>query len=487
MFTFTHLLDVNNPTIAALSFLLIVFAVAAGSTLRAAIATSLVATACLNYFFLPPTGTFTVADPQNWVALFTLLVASVLIGRLSSQVRSRAQEAIARRDELARLFDLTRDILLTTEAPDPIAAVAGHIGRRFRLSRVSIFRHRDGDWTEHHADGRRLEIDEPSLDAVLSGAQATLEFDARERAYAGTSQARTRDGALVWLVPLRLGTSTVGILAVQDESIEAGTRDAIAGIVAIAIERQQLLDERKEAELVRRSAELRSALLASLSHDLRTPLTAVTVASNNLDAASLSEPERRDQVDIIRTEVARLNRLFENIVDMARIDTHAITAEPQWVQPAEIIETARHHVGRQLATHPVALDVDEALAVRVDPRLTSSAVAHLLENAAQYSKDGTPIEVRVWLESGEIRIAVRDHGGGIAAADLGRLFDRFYRGVSGQHRFGTGMGLAIARGLLGAQGGRVWAENHPDGGALFTVAVPADARPIVSVDEEENE
>jgi two-component system sensor histidine kinase KdpD len=255
--------------------------------------------------------------------------------------------------------------------------------------------------------------------------------------------------------------------------------------VAIAIERQQLLDERKEAELVRRSAELRSALLASLSHDLRTPLTAVTVASNNLDAAGLSESQRRDQVDVIRTEVARLNRLFENIVDMARIDTHAIIAEPQWVQPAEIVDTARQHVGRQLAAHPVLLDVDERTAVKIDPRLTSAAVAHLMENAAQYSKDGTPIEVRTWTESGELHIGVRDHGPGIVASELNRVFDRFYRGVSGQHRFGTGMGLAITRGLLSAQGGRVWAENHPEGGALFTVAVPVDARPVAVSDDEE--
>ena len=324
-----RMLGATNPTIAALSFLLIVFAVAAQATLRAAIVTSLAATACFNYFFLPPTGTFAIADPENWFALFTFLVASVLVSRLSSLARARAREAEARRN-----------------------------------------------------------------------------------------------------------------------------------------------------------AELRSALLASLSHDLRTPLTAVTVAARNLDAATLSPSERRDQVDLIQTEVARLNRLFENFVEMARIETHTITPEAQWVQPAEIVETARERLGHELAGRTVTIDADDSLAVNVDPRLTSTAVAHLIENAAQYSPAGSPVDVRAWIEAGELRIGVRDRGPGLAEADVNRVFDTFYRGSSGAARPGTGMGLAITQGLVIAQGGRVWAENHPSGGALFTLAVPTATRSVVMADED---
>lgn len=476
-------LALRNPTIAALSFLLVVFVAAAQSTLRVAISASIVAVGCFNLFFLPPYGTFTIADPQNWVALFTLLVASVLVSRLSAQVRARAQDALARRDELARLFDLTRDILLTSEPQDPIAAVARHAARRFGYSRVSIFTAQEEGWAGHHSSHPGLDIEHATLDAVLQRARKTVEFDAHERTYAGADQVRAVDGELVWLVPLRFGTAAIGLLALQDSAVEAGTRDAIAGVIAIAIERQQLLEERKEAEIVRRGAELRSALLASLSHDLRTPLTAVTVAATNLQAAELSNREKRDQISLIRAEADRLNRLFANIVEMARIETHAITAEFDWVQPSEIIETARHQVGPSLDRHPIVLSVDEGVVVRIDPRLTSTAVSHLLENAAQYSPAGAPIEVRVWPEADELRIAVRDRGPGLVPSDLDHVFDRFYRGSSGQQRFGTGMGLAITRGLVAAERGRVWAENDPAGGARFTLAIPVEMRALATADE----
>ncbi|MEP7361398.1 MAG: ATP-binding protein [Chloroflexota bacterium] len=202
------------------------------------------------------------------------------------------------------------------------------------------------------------------------------------------------------------------------------------------------------------------------------------MAANNLDASALTVFQRNEQVDIIRTDVGRLNRLFENIVEMARIETGAIAAEPQWVQPAEIIDTARRQVGHPLASRPVSVDVDERTVVKIDPRLTSTAVAHLLENAAQYSREGTSIEIRAWIEQDALLIGVRDHGPGVPPAELTKVFERFYRGPSAQEHFGTGMGLAITRGLLAAQGGRVWVDNHPSGGAVFTLAVPVMARSV---------
>jgi two-component system, OmpR family, sensor histidine kinase KdpD len=335
-------LGLTNPTIVALSFLLVVLIAATVSTRWVAVATSLVAFACFNFFFLPPVGTFAVADPQNWVALFTLLAVSVVASHLSSQVRRRAQEAAA------------------------------------------------------------------------------------------------------------------------------------------------LVEERKEAEVARRGAELKSVLLASLSHDLKTPLTAVTVAANNLNASWLTDEQRREQAEIVRVELGRLNRLFQDIVDMARIETNAVAAEPEWVEPAEIIEAAARQVEHALDRHRLEIDTStEKTLVRVDPRLTSAALAHLLENAGQYSPAGSTIAIRVTMALGELQIAVRDRGVGIAQHDLERLFERFYRGVDArQQRFGTGMGLAITRGLLAAEGGRVWAENHPDGGAIFTIAVPADHRTSAALEAE---
>jgi two-component system, OmpR family, sensor histidine kinase KdpD len=479
-------LGVTNPTIVALSFLLVVLIVATVSTRWVAIAASLMAFLCFNFFFLPPVGTWTVADPENWVALFSLLAVSIVASHLSTQVRRRAQEATARRDELARLFDLTRDILLTTDTADAVALVARYIARRFGLAGVTICLPEPRGWKLHHSGERIFEIDPGRLDGALAAARARLEFDAHERTYAGHSHIETTDGISAWLVPLRFGTRPIGLLALQGEDLEPGTRDAIAGVTAIAIERTHLLEERKEAEVVRRGAELKLALLASLSHDLKTPLTAVTVAATNLDATWLTDEQRREQAEIVRAELGRLNRLFQDIVDMARIDTNAVAAELEWVQPAEIVEAAARQVDPALAAHKLEIDAGtERVLVRLDPRLTSAALAHLLENAGQYSPPASTITVRAAVSSGELQIAVRDHGEGIAPRDLDRLFERFYRGVEArQQRFGTGMGLAITRGLLAAEGGRVWAENHPDGGAIFTIAVPAESRTTAALEGE---
>ncbi|MBI1872842.1 MAG: PAS domain-containing sensor histidine kinase [Acidobacteria bacterium] len=342
-------LRVTNPTIVALSLLLVVLIVAAVSTLWVAVATSVLAFVCFNFFFLPPVGTFTIADPENLVALFSLLAVSIIASHLSAQARRRARDAMV-----------------------------------------------------------------------------------------------------------------------------------------LAIEREHLLEERRDAEMVRRSGELQSALLASLSHDLKTPLTAVTVAASNLRASWLTEDQRREQIDIVLAELAHLNRLFQNLVEMARIETKAVAAEREWVQPAEIVDAAAGQVAHALREHKMNRDLAaEGTLVRLDPRLTSAALAHVLENAAQYSPPGSTIDVTVEVSATEMRITVRDRGVGIAPCDLEKVFDRSYRGAAaGQHKFGTGMGLAITRGLVVAQGGRVWAESPREGGALFTIAVPAETRTAAILEEE---
>lgn len=339
-------LGITNPTIVALSFLLVVLLVATFAPRRVAVATSLMSFGCFNYFFLPPVRTFTIADPENWVALFTLLTVSLVASHLSSQVRQRAHEAL--------------------------------------------------------------------------------------------------------------------------------------------VERTRFLEERKDAEVIRRGAELKSALLASLSHDFKTPLTAVTVAANNLNASWLTDEQRREQAEIVRLELDRLNRLFEDILDLARIDTDAVAAEPEWVHPAEIVEAAARQVEPALSRHTLVTDVGTAqYLVHVDPRLTSAALAHLFENAAQYSPPGSTIEVAAFVKPDELQFSVHDSGNGIAPQDVGHIFERFYRGAGAlEQRFGTGMGLAITRGLLAAEGGRVWAENHPKGGAVFTVALPAASRAAEAIEPE---
>jgi two-component system, OmpR family, sensor histidine kinase KdpD len=287
----------------------------------------------------------------------------------------------------------------------------------------------------------------------------------------------------VWLVPLRHQTQAMGVLAVAGRRIEGATLNALASVVAIAIERVHLLEQRERAEVSRRSVEIKSALLASLAHDLRTPLTAARMAVNNLGESSLTEVQRAGQVDVALAGLERLTRLFQIILEMARIDAGEIMLSLEWVHSREIVEAARRQIEHALRSHEIRIiDDTNHQAVHVDPRLVSTVLAHVLENAAQYSPPGSTITVTEELVSGGVRLVVDDEGAGIAPADVPRLFERFYRGSEAhRHASGTGMGLAIVQGLLNAQGGRVWVDNRQGRGARFSIFVPAASR--VSVEE----
>lgn len=476
-------LRLTNPTSAALTFLLVVLITAATSKLWVSIVASVAADLCLNYFFMPPFGTLTIADPQNWVALAVFLAVSVIGSQLSAAVHDREREARARRDELARLFDLSRDVLLTTNSREAIAQLVRFIARRFALDFVAVCLPRGDEWDIHHAGTDSIMLPESQLLIAFAGAETALEFDARERTYGGHRTIRS-DGQNVRVVPLRFGTKAIGLLAATGRPVEPGTLDALAGVVAIAVERAQFLEERKAAEIARRGEELKSALLASLGHDLKTPLTAIRVAATNLRATWLGDNDRRDQSDVILGEVERLSRLFQNILDMARIDAGGVAADIRWVHPAEIFEAARDQVEHALRHRRVDLEPDSGNVVRLDPRLTASALAHLLENAAQYTPPESPIGVTMSVTSEGLTVRVRDHGPGLAAADLPHVFDRFYRGAAAQSRTsGTGMGLSIARGMLAAEHGRLWAENCPDGVTQFTMVIPAETKTGIPVEQ----
>ena len=469
-------LHVSNAATVSTTFLLVVLLVAATSRLWVAVTTSVVAMLCFNFFFLPPVGALTIADPHNWVALIAFLAVSLVASNLSAVARARTQEALWRRDELARLFDLSRDVQVITDSREAIATLARSIARRFDLEFVALALPRSGEWDVYEAGAATIALDTREFSKAFASAQTTLEFDAYARTYAGHRTMEV-DGHTIRLVPLRVGTKPIGLLAAAGRPIEPGTLDTLGGVVAIAIERAHFLEERKAAELTRQSEELKTALLASLGHDLRTPLTAIRVAASNIKASWMTADARVEQTDLILAEVERLTRLFQNILDMARIDAGAIAAETRWAHPSEIIAAARGQVEQTLQRHKLEVSVAPDVPVRLDPRLTATAVAHLLENAAQYSPEDSTISVNAHATSEGLVVQVRDQGAGIAPADLPYLFERFYRGAAAKtHLSGTGMGLAIARGLLAVERGRIWAENGPDGGAQFTILVPATTR-----------
>lgn len=469
-------LHVSNATTVALTLLLVVLVTAATSRLLVAVLTSVASMLSFNFFFLPPVGTWSIADPQNWVALFVFLAVSLMASRLSHVARARTAEAVGRRNELARLFDLSRDVLVMSATPDAVFHLARSIARRFDLEYVAIALPSSEAWTISAGGVRTLALDERPLTEAFDAARQSLEFDAYARTYAG-HRSMTVGGHVVRLVPLRVGTRPIGVLAASGRPVEPGTLDTLAGVVAIAIERMRFLEERKAAELTRQSEELKTALLASLGHDLRTPLTAIRVAASNLKASWPTAADREEQGDLILEEVERLTRLFTNVLEMARIDAGAVEKAPRWTHPSEIVAAARAQVAHALKDRPLSVRIDADVPVQLDARLTASALTQLLENAAEYAPGSTPIDVTIAVTEAVLRISVRDHGPGIAAADLPHLFERFYRGASAarQRASGSGMGLWIARELLAAEQGRVWAENCADGGAQFTIVVPLSA------------
>ena len=467
-------LRINNPTIGALVLLLVVLVVATATRLEAAIATSLLAMLAFNYFFLPPLHTFTIADPQNLVALFVFLAVAGIASHLSTAARARTREVDARRQELSRLFDLSRDVLLTTERDGAFAVLARQVARRFQLTSVGICLPSNEGWTVVQGGDLAVHPRSETFDAVFAGAGGALEYDARERAYTGHVRVPSAGGDRTILAPIRLGTRTIGMLATND-ALDVGTLDAIAGIVAIAIERLEFLEERRAAELTAQRAELSSALLASLSHDLRTPLTAARVGLANAVDVRLPERERLEQGQLALRELDRLGHLFDEILDMARIDAGALRAEREWTTPSDIVDAALAAVAQPLAGHRVEIHAADDVLVETDPRLTTAALVHILENAARYSPRRSTLRVRAIADDEGLRVSVDDEGPGLDPLEVERLFEPFFRG-SGTRTGGTGLGLSITRGLLAAQGGRVWAENLSPRGARFTLEVPARTR-----------
>jgi two-component system sensor histidine kinase KdpD len=246
----------------------------------------------------------------------------------------------------------------------------------------------------------------------------------------------------------------------------------------IAVERAQFLQEREAAELARQRGELASTLLASLSHDLKTPLTAIRVAVENL-RGELPPDERRAQAEAAIAELVRLTRLFDDLLDMARIDAAVINIQREWVTPADIVDAALAHARLAMSRHAVRVEADGDGVVNVDARLASVALSHLLENAARYSPADKEILIEARNQPDGFTVTVTDQGPGLDPQEIDHLFERFYRGRQAQKTApGTGMGLAITRGLLNAIDGRVWAENAGGGGARFSMRVPGATRPL---------
>src|SRR5262245_45556492 len=465
-----------NYTTVALTLLLVVLVAASTHGLGSGIVASIAGMLCFNFFFLPPVGTLTIQDPQNWVALFAFLVTAVIASQLSAAARSRARDAERRREEVWNLYQLSRAIIATPDSETAVSSVARQVVEVFGFDYCGVLVPGDrGAW-------QRLAI---ATDAYGSFTPTETRVDKAFRL--GEIELADSEGGehelkgTVAYVPLKVGVRSIGIMVIISSALGRGTVAAIAGLVALALERARFLKEVSRTEALRQSDELKSALLASVSHDLRTPLTSIRAAIDSLlqEETEWDRKALREFHLIISEEVSRLTRLVRNLLEMARIEAGELKLSKRWQSVVEILDNVLERCKGSTRNHRVSADVDEHTPdVKLDSRLVAEALANLVENAAKYSPAGSAIFVRARVERDELIISVTDHGPGIAPDEVSRIFDKFYRGRRPARRVseGTGMGLAITRGIVEAHGGRISVESTPGQGSTFTIAIPVEYR-----------
>ncbi|HWC16181.1 MAG TPA: ATP-binding protein [Terriglobales bacterium] len=450
-FAYKRLVKVN-PTTVALSFLLVVLIVSANWGLTIAVFMSIAAALLFNFFFLPPVGTFTIAETQNWVALFAFLVTAVVASNLSERVRREAREADARRHEVERLYSFSQQLLVTENVVELLNSIPGHLVRTFKASDAAI--HVIDRDRVYRSGGEDRDITKDEL--KIAAARSELVID------------HARDASFV---PIRMGARTIGILALGGSSTSQETLEAVGGLIAIAIERAGAAEKLMRTEAARESERLRSALLDSVTHEFRTPLTSIKASiSSLLGQEQLLAEERKELLTVIDEESDRLNRLVGEAVEMAQLDANEVKLElgPHAIQ--EVIEEALDESKQVLAENPVEVRLPEQLPpATMDPAWIVKVLRHLLENAVKYSQPGSPIFISSEVKSDRLITSVADRGSGIDDLERSLIFDKFYRGQSQRYRVqGTGMGLAIVKAIVEAHGGRISVTSQLGQGSVFS-------------------
>ena len=476
----SRVLDVRN---IALVFLMAVLASAVTVGLWPALFASVLSAVVLNFFFLDPLYTLVISDPESVIALGFFFGVAVIASNLTARVQRQAAAARQRARTTEDLYLFSKKLAGTSTLDDVLWATAFQIASMLKL-RVVLLLPEKGSI--------EVKAGYPP-DDTLDDADIAAARWAWENNRAAGRGADTLPGAKRLYLPLRTGRMAVGVIGLDSDKKgplltpeQQRLLDALADQAAVGIERTQLAADVDKAKLAAEADRLRSALLTSISHDLKTPLAAMMGAAGTLKEFSpvLAAAERSDLLSTVIDESERLNRFIANLLDMTRIESGAMEPNFAYHYAGDIVGSALSRAKKIIGTHKIDISIpDDLPMLRIDPVLFEQVLFNLLDNAAKYAPDGSALRIQAWSDDGSVILQVMDEGPGIPVEDLERVFDSFYRVSKGdQVKAGTGLGLSISRGFIEAMGGTITAEQRTDrSGAVFTIRMPA-SRTVPSMD-----
>ncbi|HEX5819063.1 MAG TPA: DUF4118 domain-containing protein [Gemmatimonadales bacterium] len=480
-----------NTIDMAMLFLLAVVGVAARTRLGPALVASALSIAAFNFMFVPPYYTFHVHDADYILTFVVMLAVATLMSRLTARIRRQAEAADVRAHVASTLSALNRELAGAGTSADLIDVATRHLGQAAG-GRVSMH---VGE-SLAHAGGPDEWLPAAVIPDPSARVAALWSFQHGQVAGAGTDHCADTE---VLVVPLRSAARVVGVAIVQpgesEEAVPERNLELLAAMgeqVGIALERASLTAQHETARVEVEGERLRTALLSSLSHDLRTPLASIEGAASSLlqDDAGLPGEVRRDLTEAILEESRRMTRLVANLLDMVRVEAGALAVRKQWQPLEESLGVALMRLEERLRHHHVEVDLPPDLPlVPIDELLIEQVFINLLENAAKYCPEGTPVTVTATRRGEDVVVTVRDRGPGIPASAEEAVFEKFHRvgaaGTDGDRQVGgAGLGLTICRGIVAAHGGRIWVEPAPGGGAAFRFTLPLQGPPLAPVPPE---
>ncbi|MFZ5623184.1 MAG: DUF4118 domain-containing protein [Gemmatimonadota bacterium] len=474
-----------NVTDVAMIYLLGIVATAARTGRGPAVFAALASVALLDFLFVPPLFTFHVADLDYTATFVVMFAVSLVISYLTLRVREQARESREREQRMTALYAMSRELAATSGA-DRMAAVARRHVSDALACQAAIFL--------PAPEGRLAVVGDQTGLPVLDDrelAVARWVFDHGKEAGAGTDTLPASRGLYL---ALRGSTGVVGVLGIvvvdPRELLYPARRrllEAFASQIALALERSIMAARSQQTQIEVEAERLRTSLLSSLSHDLRTPLGAIMGAATSLrgDGGDLDAVARADLIETILEEAARMNRLVGNLLDMIRLESGALSVQPDWQSLEEVVGVALIRLDERLKGRNVSVHLPEELPlVALDGILIEQVLVNLLDNALKYSPPGSPIEVNAEVAQSQVIVSVADRGPGVPPGAESRIFDKFYRVEEGSAA-GVGLGLTICRGIVVAHGGRIWAENRPGGGLAVRFTLPVTEPPALPEPEDE--